>query len=123
MKAVPVLSIKLGVIQIQVIRGLMLTAAPQAVAARVVKMTAELITPNVPAQQCMNGARQPKNASARRGISILVRAAILKEARVTAVIISIKNAFVRPDSRGVPPVECVSAMVPTGVRLTKIVRR
>ena len=114
MKAVPVLSIKLGVIQIQVIRGLMLTAAPQAVAARVVKMTPELITPNVPARPCMNGAHLRKNASAQPDINTLAPAATLAAVKAPLAMENIRNANVKPDSRGVPPAECVS---------TKIVRR
>ena len=97
--------------------------ALQAAAGRAVKMTPELITLNAPARPCMNGARQRKNASARRGTNTLAPAATSAVVRAIAVMGNIRNANVKPDSRGVPPAECVSAMVPTGARLTKIVRR
>ena len=122
-RAVPVLSIRLNAILIHQTPELMLTAARRAVAERAVKMTAELITPNVPARPCMNGARQRKNASAPRGINILVPAVTSAAVRAIAAMENIRNVNVKPDSRGVPPVECVSAMVPTGVRLTKIAQR
>ena len=92
-------------------------------AAQAVKMTAELITPSALAQPCMNGARRRKNASARPDINILAPAATLAAVTATAAMENIRNANVKPDSRGVPPAECVFATVPTGVRLTKIARR
>ena len=122
-RAVPALNIRLNAIPIHQIPELMLTAALRVAAAQAVKMTAELIIPNAPARPCMNGARQPKNASARRGINTPAPAATLAVVTAIAAMENIRNVNVKPDSRGVPPVECVSAMVPTGVRLTKIVRR
>ena len=92
-------------------------------AAQAVKMTAELITPSALAQPCMNGARQRKNASARRGTNTLAPAATLAAVRAIAAMGNIRNANVKPDLHGMRQAECVSAMVPTGVRLTKIVRR
>ena len=122
-RAVTILNIKLNAILIAVIPELILTVALQAVAERAVKMTPELITPNVPARPCMNGARQPKNASAQPDINTPAPAATSAVVRAIAAMENIRNANVKPDSRGVPPVECVSAMVPTGARSTKIVRR
>ena len=122
-KAVPVLNIRLNAILTAATRELMLIVALQAAAGRVVKMTPELIIPSALARPCMNGARQRKNASARPDTNTLAPAATSAAVRATAAMENIRNANVKPDSRGVPPVECVSAMVPTGVRLTKIVRR
>ena len=98
----------------------MSTVVQRPVAERVVKMTAELITPNALVRPCMNGARQPKNASARRGINTPAPAATLAAVRAIAVMGNIRNANVKPDSRGVPPAECVSATAPIGARSTKI---
>ena len=122
-RAVPVLNIRLNATLIHQIPELILTAALQAVAERAVKMTAELITPSALAQPCMNGARQRKNASARRGTNTLAPAATLAAVRAIAAMGNIRNANVKPDLHGMRQAECVSAMVPTGVRLTKIVRR
>ena len=119
-KAVPVLNIRLNAILILQTRGLILTAAPQAVAARVVKMTLELITPSALVRPCMNGARQRKNVSAQRGINIPAPAATLAAVRATAATTNTKNANVKPDSRGMPLAECAFATAPTGARLTKI---
>ena len=101
----------------------MLIVALQAVVGQAVKMTPELITPNAPARPCMNGARRRKNVSARRGTNTLAPAATSAAVRAIAAMENIRNVNVKPDSPGVPPAECVSATVPTGVRLTKIVRR
>ena len=119
MRVVPVLSIKLGAILTAATRGLMLTAVLRVAAGRVVKMTAELITPNALARPCMNGAPAVKNASAQRDTNILARAATLAAVTAKAVMGNIRNANVKPDSPGVPLAECVSAMVPTGARSTK----
>ena len=89
------------------------------VVGQAVKMTAELITPNVAARPCMNGARRQKNASARPDTNTLAPAATLAAVTATAATTNTKNVNVKPDSRGVPPAECVSAMVPTGARSTK----
>ena len=83
-------------------------------------MTAELITLNALARPCMNGAPAVKNASAQRDINILVRAATLAAVTAKAVMGNIRNANVKPDSRGVPPVECAFATARIGVRLIKI---
>ena len=118
-KAVPVLNIRPNAIPIHQIPELILTVALRAAAERAVKMTAELITPSALVRPCMNGARQPKNASARRGTNTLAPAATLAAVRATAAMENIRNANVKPDSPGVPLAECVSAMVPTGARSTK----
>ena len=101
----------------------MSTAARRPAAGQAVKMIPELITPNVPARPCMNGARQRKNASAQPDINTLAPAATLAAVRAIAAMGNIRNANVKPDLHGMRQAECVSAMVPTGVRLTKIVRR
>ena len=97
----------------------MSTAVRRPAAARAAKMTPELITPSALVRPCMNGARRRKNASARRGINTLAPAATLAAVTAIAVMGNIRNANVKPDSRGVPLAECVSAMVPTGARSTK----
>ena len=122
-RVVPVLNIRLNAILTAAILELMLTVALQAAAERAVKMTPELIIPSALVRLCMNGARQRKNASARRGTNTLAPAATLAAVRAIAAMENIRNANVKPDSRGVPPAECVFATVPTGVRLTKIARR
>ena len=119
-RAVPVLNIRLNAILTAATPELMLTAALQAAAAQAVKMTAELITPNALARPCMNGARQRKNAYVRRGTNILAPAATLAAVRATAAMENIRNANVKPDSRGVPPAACAFVTVRIGVRLTKI---
>ena len=101
----------------------MLTAAPRAEPAAPARTIPALITLNALARPCMNGARQRKNAYVRPDTNTLAPAATSAAVRAIAAMENIRNANVKPDSRGVPPVECVSAMVPTGVRLTKIVRR
>ena len=98
----------------------MSTVVQRPAAERAVKMTAELITPNVPARPCMNGARQRKNASAQPDINTLAPAATSAAVRATAAMENIRNANVKPDSRGVPPVECAFATARIGVRLIKI---
>ena len=113
-RAVPVLNIRLNAILTAVIPELMLTAARLVVVGQAVKMTVELITPNAPARPCTNGARQPKNAYVRRGTNILAPAATLAAVRAIAAMENIRNANVKPDSRGVPPVECVSATARIG---------
>ena len=112
-RAVPVLSIRLNAILIHQTPELMLIVALQAVAERAVKMIPELITQNVPARQCMNGARQPKNASAQRGINILVLGRDIPAARATAVITNIKNANALVDTHGTRRPELVFAAVAT----------
>ena len=118
-KAVTVLNIRLNAILIHQIRGLMLTAALQAAAGQAVKMIPELIIPSALARPCMNGARRRKNVFARRGTNILAPAATLAAVRATAAMENIRNANVKPDSRGVPLAECVSATAPTGARSIK----
>ena len=118
-KAVPVLNIRPNAILIHQTPELMLIVALQAAAERAVKMTPELITPNVPARPCMNGVPRRRNAFARRGINTPAPAATLAAVKAQAAMENIRNANVKPDSRGVPPAECVSAMVPTGARSTK----
>ena len=98
----------------------MSTVVQRPAAERAVKMTPELITPNALVRPCTNGAPAVKNASARRGTNILAPVATLAVVTAIAVMENIRNVNVKPDSRGVPLAECVSAMVPTGVRLTKI---
>ena len=119
-RAVPALNIRLNAILIHQIRGLMLTVALRAAAGRAVKMTAELITPNAPAQLCMNGARQRKNVSARRDINIPAPAATSAAVRAIAATTNTKNANVKPDLHGMPLAECAFATAPTGARLIKI---
>ena len=97
----------------------MSTAARRAAAGRAVKMTPELITPNALARPCMNGARQPKNASAQPDINTPAPAATLAAVTAIAAMENIRNVNVKPDSPGVPPAECVSATAPTGARSTK----
>ena len=101
----------------------MLTAARRAAAGRAVKMTAELIIPNALVRPCMNGARQRKNASARRDINTLAPVPDIPAATATAVTTNIKSVNVKPDSRGVPPAECAFVTARIGARSTKIVRR
>ena len=114
-RAVPVLNIRLNAILTAVIPELMLIVAPQAVAARVVKMTAELIIPNALARPCMNGARRRKNASAQRDINTLVPVPDIPEATATAVTTNIKNANALVDTHGMRRPELVSAAVPTNI--------
>ncbi len=83
-------------------------------AERAVKMTVELITPNVPARPCMNGARRRKNVCAQPDINTLAPAATLAVVTAIAAMENIRNVNVKPDSRGVPPVECVSATARIG---------
>ena len=92
----------------------MSTVVQRPAAAQAVKMTPELIIPSALVRPCMNGARRQRNASARRGTNILVQVAT--SAAVTAIVVmeNIRNANVKPDSRGVPPVECVSATARIG---------
>ena len=118
-KAVTVLNIRLNAIPIHQIPELMLTAARRPAAARAVKMTPELIIPSAPARPCMNGVLRLKNASAQRDINTPAPAATLAAVTAKAVMGNIRNVNVKPDSRGVPLAECVSAMVPTGARSTK----
>ena len=92
----------------------MSTVVQRPVAARAVKMTPELITLNAPARPCMNGAPQPRNVSAQLVINTLVAAATSAAEMATAAMESIRNASVKPDSRGVPLAECVFATAPTG---------
>ena len=92
----------------------MSTVVQRPVAERVVKMTAELITPNALARPCMNGARRRKNASAQRGINTPAPAATSAAVTAIAAMENIRNANVKPDSRGVPPVECAFATAPIG---------
>ena len=77
-------------------------------------MTVELITPNVPARPCMNGARRRKNVCAQPDINTLAPAATSAAVRAIAAMENIRNVNVKPDSRGVPPVECVSATARIG---------
>ena len=119
-RVVPVLNIRLNAILTAVIPELILTAALRAAAELAVKMTPELITPNALARPCMNGARQRKNASAQRDINTLAPAATSAAVRAIAAMENIRNANVKPDSRGVPLAECVFATAPIGVRSTKI---
>ena len=109
-RAVPALNIRLNAILTAATQGLMLTVALRAAAGRAVKMTAELIIPNAPARPCMNGARQPKNASAQPDINTLAPAATSAAVRAIAAMENIRNANVKPDSRGV-----VFAAVPTNI--------
>ena len=97
----------------------MSTVVQRLVAARAVKMTPELITLNAPARPCMNGAPQPRNVSAQLVINTLVAAATSAAEMATAAMENIRNASVKPDSRGVPLAECVSATAPTGARSIK----
>ena len=84
-------------------------------AAQAVKMTAELITPSALAQPCMNGARQPKNASARRGTNTLVQGRDIPAARATAVTTNIKSVNALVDTHGMRRPELVFAVVPTNI--------
>ena len=85
----------------------------QPVAGRAVKMTPELITPNALARPCMNGARQPKNVSARRGTNILVQGRDIPAARAKAVTTNIKSVNVPQAIPGTRRPELVSAAVAT----------
>ena len=118
-KAVPVLNIRLNAILTAVIPELMSTAVRRPAAARAAKMTPELITPSALVRPCMNGARQRKNAYVRPDTNTLAPAATLAVVRAIAAMENIRNVNVKPDSRGVPPAECVSATAPTGARSTK----
>ena len=118
-KVVPELNTRLNVTLTAAIPELMLTAALRVAAAQAVKMTPELIIPNAPARPCMNGALRRKNASVQPDTNTLAPVATSAAVRAIAVMGNIRNANVKPDSRGVPPAECVSAMVLTGVRSTK----
>ena len=62
----------------------------------------------------MNGARAAKNASAQRGINILVPAATSAAVKALLAIINIKNANAKPDSPGAPRVACAPAPAPIG---------
>ena len=110
-RAVPVLNIRLNAILTAVIPELMLIVAPQAVAARVVKMTAELIIPNALARPCMNGARRRKNASAQRDINTLVPVPDIPAEKATAVIANIKNVNARQAILGMRRPELAFAAV------------
>ena len=88
-------------------------AARQPAAGRAVKMTAELITPSALVRPCMNGARQPKNVSARRGTNILVQGRDIPAARATAVTTNIKSVNVPQAIPGTRRPELVSAAVAT----------
>ncbi len=122
-KAVTVLNIRLNAIPIHQIRELMLTAALRVAAAQAVKMTAELITPSALVRPCMNGARQPKNASAQPDINTLAPVPDIPAAMAIAAMENIRNANVKPDSRGVPLAECAFATARIGARSTKTARR
>ena len=113
-RAVPVLNIRLNAILTAATQGLMLTVALRVAAAQAVKMTPELITPSALVRPCMNGARRRKNASAQRGINTPAPAATLVVVTAIAATTNTKNANVKPDSRGMPLAECVSATAPTG---------
>ena len=91
----------------------MSTAARRAAAERAVKMTVELITPNVPARPCMNGARRRKNASAQRDINTLAPVPDIPAVRATAVITNIKSVNVPQAIPGMRRPELVSAAVAT----------
>ena len=91
----------------------MLTAARQLAAGRAVKMTAEIITPSALVRPCMNGARQRKNASARRGTNILVQGRDIPAARAKAVTTNIKSVNVPQAIPGTRRPELVSAAVAT----------
>ena len=91
----------------------MLTVALRVAAGRAVKMTVELITPNVPARPCMNGARRRKNVSARRGTNTLAPAATSAAVRAIAVTTNIKSVNVPQAIPGMRRPELVSAAVAT----------
>ena len=93
----------------------MLTAARLLAAGRAVKMTAELITPSALVRPCMNGARQPKNAYARRGINTLAPVPDIPAARAKAVTTNIKSVNVPQAIPGMRRPELVSAAVPTNI--------
>ena len=114
-KAVTVLNIRLNAILIHQIRGLMLTAALQAVAELAVKMTAELIIPNALVRPCMNGARRQRNASAQPDINTPAPAATLAEVRAIAAMENIRNANALVDTHGMRRPELVFAAVPTNI--------
>ena len=78
-------------------------------------MTPELITPSALVRPCMNGARQPKNASAQPDINTLAPVPDIPAAMATAVITNIKNANVLVDTHGMRRPELVSAAVPTNI--------
>ena len=84
-------------------------------AGRAVKMTAELITPNALARPCMNGARQPKNVSARRGTNILAPVPDIPAARAKAVTTNIKSVNAPQAIPGMRRPELVFAVVPTNI--------
>ena len=85
-------------------------------------MTPELIIPNVLVRPCMNGARQPKNASAQRDINTLapvpdIPAARpdIPAARAKAVTTNIKSVNVPQAIPGMRRPELVFAVVPTNI--------
>ena len=91
----------------------MSTAARRPAAGQAVKMIPELIIPSALARPCMNGARQRKNASARRGTNILVQGRDIPAARATAVTTNIKSVNVPQAIPGTRRPELVSAAVAT----------
>ena len=62
----------------------------------------------------MNGAPVAKNASAPRGINILVPAATSAAVKALLAITNTKNANAKPDSPGAPPAACAPAPAPIG---------
>ena len=108
-------NIRLNAILTPAIPELMLTAAPRAEPAAPARTIPELIIKNVPALICMNGAPVAKNASAQRGINILVPAATSAAVKALLAITNTKNANAKPDSPGAPRVACAPAPAPIGV--------
>ena len=90
-------------------------AAPRAEPAAPARTIPELIIKNAPARICMNGARAAKNASAQRGINILVPAVTSAAVKALLAITNIKNANAKPDSLGAPPAACAPAPALIGV--------
>ena len=80
-------------------------------AGRVVKMTVELITPNVPARPCMNGARRRKNASVQPDTNTPAPVPDIPAARAIAVITNIKSVNALVDTHGMRRPELAFAVV------------
>ena len=89
----------------------MSTAARRPAAGQAVKMIPELIIPSALARPCMNGARQPKNASVRPDTNILVPVPDIPAARATAVTTNIKNVNAPRDILGTRRPELAFAAV------------
>ena len=107
-------NIRLNAILTPAIPELMLTAAPRAEPVEPARTIPALIINSAPARICMNGAPVAKNASAQRGINILVPAATSAAVKALLAITNTKNANAKPDSPGAPRAVCAPAPAPIG---------